>query len=132
METETESVPMISPRGYYFETSASPYPFGPAHEFKVGTCGGLYDTDLDLKALVLIAIQNNKPHNGDFEDAIWFFEESVRRGICERFFIVEFTNPRLRDHFLRRGYQERRPMTLVGDFIVDILEFIPERERRVP
>lgn len=129
METETEPASMVSPRGHYFESSISLLAFGSLKEFRIGTCRGLYDIDQDLEALILIAIQNDKPHNGDFEDAIWFFEESVRRGICRRFFIVEFTNPRLREHFLRRGYKERVPMTLSGDLVQDVLEFIPEGRR---
>lgn len=45
--------------------------------FRVGTCDGIYTAT--PKAYQIIAITNNVPGNGHFEDVLQWFEASCRR-----------------------------------------------------
>jgi len=71
-------------------------------EFKVGTCEGLYNTD-DLTYNIL-AITNNEPGNGHFEDVLQWFENSCRRD-RKGLQVQEIHNQKFLTHLIeKRGF----------------------------
>jgi hypothetical protein len=68
-------------------------------ELHVGTCHGLIDQS--GKAIKIIAIMNDEPHNGNFQD---FMDNVEGRG--KAVVVVEIWNKHLRQHLLKvRGYR---------------------------
>src|SRR5688500_4237623 len=71
-------------------------------KFRIGTCEGLWaSTD---KTYDILAITNNVPGNGHFEDVLQWFEHSCRRD-KKALRILEVWNKRLKMHLVRkRGF----------------------------
>lgn len=71
-------------------------------KFRIGTCEGLWaatETTYDI-----LAITNNVPGNGHFEDVLQWFEHSCRRD-KRNLRILEVWNKRLKMHLIRkRGF----------------------------
>lgn len=70
--------------------------------FRIGTCEGKWRATPD--AYEILAVVNNEPGNGHFEDVLEWFEYACRRdGKSLRF--VEFMNQRFRRHLIaKRGF----------------------------
>lgn len=94
--------PFRSSHNLAFEMA--PFEYDPAFfRFRIGTCDGLWTTG--DKAYIIVAVTNNEPGNGHFEDVLEWFENSAKRdGYSLR--IAEFFNPRLKNHFIeKRGFK---------------------------
>jgi hypothetical protein len=70
--------------------------------FRLGSAHGLLEILPD--AINVIALSNDKPHNGQFKRAVTRLERAADNlGVTLR--IVSFWNDRLRQWFVRRGYE---------------------------
>ncbi len=71
--------------------------------FRIGTCEGLWG--VEGKSYVIIAVTNNIPGNGHFNDVLEWFENSCKRdGYTLK--IVELMNKRLMKHLInKRGFK---------------------------
>lgn len=73
------------------------------HKFRIGTCEGLWQSTDD--SYDILAVKNNSPHNGHFEDVIQWFEHSCRRD-KRNFRFLEVMNPFLKKHLIeKRGFK---------------------------
>lgn len=72
-------------------------------QFKVGTCHGIYRYIRDT--IEILAIYNNNPNNGHFEDVLeWFHNSAKRDGKHLQF--SEILNPRFAKHLKdKRGFK---------------------------
>ena len=71
--------------------------------YHVGTCAGIYASTPETYDI--IAVVNDTPGNGHFEDVLEWFEQSCRRDRRALRF-MEILNERLRDHLVnKRGFQ---------------------------
>ena len=71
-------------------------------EFCVGTCEGLYYCD--KKNYIILAIRNNSPGNGHFNDVIQWFENSCKRD--KRNLVFEcIINDRFKKYLLKNGFK---------------------------
>jgi len=90
------------------------WPFGDFHRFRIGTCHGLWratDTSYDI-----LAIDNQVPGNGHFNDVIEWFEQSCRRD-KKSLMILEVWNQRLAKHFVeKRGFTYKSKDDLIKRF----------------
>ena len=77
---------------------------GPWVQFRVGTCHGLWlPTD---KTYDILAIRNDKPGNGHFNDALQWFENSCKRDGRD-FRFLEVWNKNLKAHLIKkRGFKD--------------------------
>lgn len=95
----------------------SPFNLGGYHKFKIGTCHGACgstDSSYDI-----LAITNNAPGNGHFEDVLEWFENSCRLD-GKAFRILEVWNPRLAWHLVReRGFECEEGDNYIKNFIMD-------------
>lgn len=86
-------------------------------KFRVGTCEGLWrstKTSYDI-----LAITNNVPGNGHFNDVLQWFEASCKRDKKD-FVIQELWNKDLKEHLLKkRGFK-----VLKGDDVIKKLKHI--------
>lgn len=84
------------------------------NRFKIGTCHGLWNCVAD--AYQILAVDNDYPGNGHFEDGMEWFENSCRRdGKSLR--IMELMNPRFEDHLIKkRGFVSDGPENLIKNF----------------
>lgn len=71
-------------------------------EFHYGTCRGIYYTR--DKKIIINAIINDKPHNGDFELCMKHFEKMAREKRYD-LVVAEIWNDELYNHFLKRDYK---------------------------
>ena len=76
------------------------------YTFIHGSLYGLFCLS-DKKTVNLLAINNSKMHNGQFQKFIELLEKFTRENNL-KFMIGELFNPRLDDWFARRGYQKER------------------------
>ena len=78
----------------------------PGEEFKlfrIGTCEGTWNSTDD--SYQILAIINNKPGNGHFEDVLQWFEYSANRD-KRKFRILEVWNEKLKKHLIKkRGFK---------------------------
>lgn len=91
---------------------ACPWPVDPEFTaFKIGTCEGIYGSTKDTYDIV--AVVNNEPGNGHFEDVIEWFENSCRRDKKSIRF-MEMMNPRLASHLkIKRGFKREGENNLI-------------------
>lgn len=95
--------PFKSKNGLIFEQAT--FDYDPNFlKFRIGTCSGLWG--VEGKSYVIIAIVNDQPGNGHFEDVLEWFERSCRRdGYSLK--IVEFFNDPFKKHLIeKRGFKE--------------------------
>src|SRR6188768_4484540 len=72
--------------------------------FKVGTCFGLWNST--PTAYQILAIVNDKPGNGHFDDVLQWFEASCARE-GKDFVFIEVWNKRFLKHLIRkRGFKK--------------------------
>ncbi len=70
--------------------------------FKVGTCEGLYS--FDGNSYQILAITNDQPNNGHFEDVLEWFEHSCKRD-KKNLMILEVWNLKFKKHLIdKRGF----------------------------
>ena len=83
--------------------------------FRVGTCHGLYyPTE---KEYVILAIENNEPGNGHFEDVLEWFENSCRRDKKNLGF-NQVMNKRLMAHLVtKRGFRQVTDLVAIKERI---------------
>ena|ERR1700727_1697954 len=67
--------------------------------FKVGTCSGLWKSTPD--AYEILAVDNEQPGNGHFNDVMEWFENSCRRDRKSLKFL-EILNPAFKKHLLKK------------------------------
>lgn len=79
----------------------SGYPLVAWREFRFGTVGGQWREVDD--AIEILALENTKPGNGDFQAAIHAIEQKASSR-CLLIRVRHFTNKRLKEWFLRRDY----------------------------
>lgn len=73
------------------------------HEFRIGTCEGLWQSTDD--SYDILAIKNINKGNGHFEDVMQWFENSCRRDKKNLRFL-EVMNPHFKKHLLnKRGFR---------------------------
>ncbi len=74
------------------------------HRFRVGTCEGIWS--YSLTSYEILAITNNKPGNGHFEDVLQWFEQSCRID-NKSLMILEVWNSRFKAHLInKRNFKE--------------------------
>ena len=72
-------------------------------QFRVGTCSGIYGATPDC--YMILAIDNDKPGNGHFEDVLEWFERSCRRD-GKNLMFAEILNPKFGKHLEEvRGFE---------------------------
>lgn len=72
--------------------------------FRIGTCEGLWGSDAEC--YLILAILNNEPGNGHFEDVLEWFENSCCRD-KKRLRILEIDNSGLMVHLIeKRGFKK--------------------------
>lgn len=82
--------------------------------FKIGTCQGLYVSTSETYDI--IAVVNNEPGNGHFQDVIDWFENSCLRDKKSLRF-MEMMNDEFRKHLvLKRGYKPEGENNLIKTF----------------
>ena len=79
--------------------------------FKVGTCNGLFDSN--KASYNLVAIINEKPNNGHFEDVLEWFEQSCRRD-KKSLKVVAIQNQKFQEHLI-----QKRGFVYIGDDSVE-------------
>lgn len=71
-------------------------------EFKVGTCHGIFRYIRDT--IEILAIYNDEPNNGHFNDVMEWFENSAKRD-NKHFQFSEILNPKFAKHLQdKRGF----------------------------
>jgi hypothetical protein len=80
--------------------------------FKIGSCEGLWT--MDDESYKILAISNNIPHNGHFNDVLqWFGHYAKKHGRTLKF--LEVWNPKLKEHLInKRGFKE------IGEFDIEL------------
>ena len=83
-------------------------------QYRVGTCHGLWMASEGCYDI--LAVQNDKPGNGHFEDVLEWFEQSCRRdGYNLR--ILECWNHELKVHLMeKRGFENYEEDNLIKKF----------------
>lgn len=90
-----EFLPEIIKKAFQFDQ--------PIIAFRIGTCEGIYTAN--KKAYQIIAITNDCPGNGHFEDVLEWFEASCRRDKKSLMF-MDILNQDFGDHlFVKRGFK---------------------------
>lgn len=82
---------------------AAPWEADPSFtRFRIGTCHGLWRSTDD--SYDILAVANNEPGNGHFEDVLqWFYFSCKRDNKCLR--ILETWNENLKKHLInKRGF----------------------------
>jgi len=70
--------------------------------FRIGTCSGLWKATIE--AYEILAIDNDEPGNGHFEDVLEWFEASCKRD-KKKLQILEVWNEKFRHHLInKRGF----------------------------
>lgn len=83
-------------------------------DFQVGTCHGLYKATKG--AYEILAINNDSPGNGHFQDVMQWFEASCRRDRKSLIFL-EIMNARFKKHLLEdRGFKPYRKEDAIKHF----------------
>lgn len=73
-------------------------------QFRIGTCEGLYG--VNAKSYLIIAVINDQPRNGHFEDVLEWFENSCRRD-KKSLQILEIGNVEFMAHLItKRGFKK--------------------------
>ena len=91
------------------------YPISPEWiQYRVGTCHGLWTASEGCYDI--LAVSNQKPGNGHFEDVLEWFEQSCRRdGYNLR--ILECWNQELKVHLVeKRGFENYEEDNLIKKF----------------
>lgn len=87
--------------------------------FLIGTCDGLWTSRPD--AYVILAVVNEKPGNGHFEDVLEWFYHSCRRD-RKHLVIEQLWNPKFRRHLMaKRGF-----LPLGDDDLIKPWQAMPE------
>ena len=89
-----------------FEVAPYYQPIDDGHKwyrFRVGTCNGLWAScDTSYK---ILAIDNERPGNGHFDDVLQWFERSCKRD-KRNLIIMAIMNDRFYDHLInKRGFK---------------------------
>lgn len=92
--------------------------------FRVGTCMGLWC--FDDENLKILAVENDKPGNGHFEDVLQWFEKSANEHKKPLKFLA-MMNPAFEKHLV-----EKRGFIKVGDDVVKELKIDNSKEEYVP
>ena len=75
----------------------------PFYRFKIGTCTGLWGAEDNF--YIILAIDNDKPGNGHFEDVLQWFERSCKRDNKGLKF-ASILNPKFGRHLVhKRGFK---------------------------
>lgn len=92
------------------------WPHHPAYKrFRVGTVEGLWGSEEE--AFVILALFNDQPGNGHFDDTLEWFEYSCRRE-AKDLMVIELWNRDLRRHLIqKRGF---RPVEGLDAVIKDV------------
>ena len=91
------------------------WPFSDEYKaFRVGTCHGLWGAS--ATTFDLLALQNDKPGNGHFDDVLEWFENSCRRD-GKDLRVLELWNEQLKFHLLEQhGFEEIDKENIIKKF----------------
>jgi hypothetical protein len=83
--------------------------------YKIGTCSGIYSST--PVTYDIVAVVNDEPGNGHFEDVLEWFEQSCRRDRRDLRF-MEILNEQLREHLVnKRGFTHEGKNNLIKRFV---------------
>lgn len=75
------------------------------HNFKIGTCEGLYA--FKGNSFYILAIKNTHKNNGHFTDVLEWFEHSCKRDHCN-FVFLEVWNKEFMKHLIeKKGFKKQ-------------------------
>lgn len=74
--------------------------------FRIGTVGGLWNSNIELKRYNILAVDNSEPGNGHLEDVFDWFEMSCKRDKYD-LVILEIFNDKFYNHLVdKRGFKD--------------------------